>query len=75
MTKRGNKARCLPGLPRTSRQALERPTPSLISARHPYSNRNCYEKLELDVSGLKSITSIFLIATKSHFFELKNAQF
>src|SRR5579875_397566 len=42
--------------------------------RYQYSNRNCYEKLELDVSNLESATSIFLIATKSHLFEPENAQ-
>ena len=41
--------------------------------RYQYSNRNCYEKLELDVSNLKSATSIFLIATELHLFERENA--
>src|SRR5579875_87761 len=54
---------------------------SLLATRHglpfcpwyQYSNRNCYEKLELVVTSPKSVTSFFLIATKMHLLQIKNA--
>ena len=40
-----------------------------INRRRCISNRQTYEKLEVDVSYLESITSLFLIDTKSHFIQ------
>ena len=39
------------------------------------SNRKTYEKLELDVTPIKPITSIFLIVRKTHFIQGEPAQF
>ena len=39
-----------------------------------YSNRQSYEKLEVELTPLPSIKLLFLIDTKTHFVQGKNAQ-
>src|SRR5690348_10897349 len=43
--------------------------------QHHHSNRKAYEKLELDVTPIKPIISIFLIVRKTHFIQGEPAQF
>jgi hypothetical protein len=42
--------------------------------RYQYSNRQSYEKLEVGLTPLLSIKVLFLIGTKTHFVQGKNAQ-
>ena len=49
--------------------------PLTSSAQYQYSNRQSYEKLEVDLTHLSSTKVLILIDTKSHFVQGKNAQF
>jgi hypothetical protein len=52
--------------------SLQLPTSSI---QNQYSNRQSYEKLEVDLSRLSSTKVLILIDTKTHFVQGKNAQF
>jgi hypothetical protein len=49
--------------------------PLTSSAQYQYSNRQSYEKLEVDLTHLSSTKVLILIDTKTHFVQGKNAQF
>src|SRR5690348_7882442 len=48
--------------------------PLTSSTQYQYSNRQSYEKLEVDLTHLSSTKVLILIDTKTHFVQGKNAQ-
>ena len=47
---------------------------SPASSQYQYSNRQSYEKLEIDLTPLPSMKGLFLIDTKMHFVQGEIAQ-
>ena len=60
---------------RTTQRSIIKPLASNVEGQYQYSNRQSYEKLEVDLTPVPSIKVPFLIDTKTHFVQGKNAQF